>query len=69
MMWYSGNGDALFHTMTCDEDAENLDDDGDFDSDIFENEEDSLVDSEDDDTSIISSTSTSSDGEVSTIEE
>ena len=69
MMWYSGHGDALFHTTTCDEDEEDLDDDGDFHSDIFENKEDSLVDSEDDDMSVISSTSTSSDGEVSTNDE
>ena len=68
-MWYSGHGDALFHMMTCNEDEEDLDDDGDFHSDIFEYEEDSLVDSEDDDMSVISSTSTSSDGEVSTNDE
>jgi hypothetical protein len=64
-------GIPFFHTTTCDEDAENVgDNDGDLHSDIFENEEDSVVDSEDDDMSIISSsTSTSSDGEISTIEE
>ena len=60
MMWYSGNGDALFNT-NYDEDAENVGEDGGSISDILENEDSSLVDS--DNMSIVTSSSSDEESE------